>query len=516
MAEQKGGLSAWSSGEMISGKPTNLVGLEDKDIEAYKATQEDLLRGLDQRYAQPNWFNIAAGFAKPQLGGFTASLGSAAGAYGEQQEKQRDIQIPIFKIRSELAAYDAALKQKSQAASIVDDVIAKGGIPTPQQILKAKALEAGPSAGLEAGQTSALNMANNARQDIQAGMNYVDSVGKYGKALVDKLFPEIVRMNPALKIPQDVPADVLSKIKPKAGEAATVPVVPPEEKAKGLPKPEGVSQEVWDSMPFLEQQKLRQSDSEKKLERKNILTTELGKSSSLSVPVFEQAKNLYEIASDPLLAPAFALGEKGDPLAILVKGLESQTLSSTLAAMREQIQNARFGSTEDKNKALTKFKLFESQLNDFRTRITAAYPNQTDIRTELENLSVPGVKNTQDAFLRGISRIASDNLSRPELGYAFRSYMERGGDPNKWETSDEYSQVMENLGKRNSSVLGNEARRGVPDFMSRGLDGMFKPKKTDDKEKPPATGTKPTTKMGDAIKAEIARREAAAATKSAP
>jgi hypothetical protein len=35
---------------------------------------ENAIKALQQRYENPNWFNVAAGFFKPQLGGFAASL----------------------------------------------------------------------------------------------------------------------------------------------------------------------------------------------------------------------------------------------------------------------------------------------------------------------------------------------------------------------------------------------------------------------------------------------------------
>jgi hypothetical protein len=526
MAEQRGALS-FPTGEMISGKPTNLVGLESKDSENYKATQEDLLRGLEQRYAQPNWFNIAAGFAKPQLGGFTASLGSAAGAYGEQQEKQRDLQIPIFKIRSELAAYDMALKQKAMAAAISEQAFKEGRGLTPNEIGRSVALTQGPSEGAVAGQQAATNVANNMRADLEQGMNWITFKAKYPDELL-KNITTLMSRYPELKLPSDTPPEILNKFKPlntptpdspatvTPASPANASVVKPESNVNNRKTVEGIPQEEWDKMTYSEQQKYLEADTGRKIDRKNILTADLGKSSSLAVPVYEQAKNLYEIASDPLLAPAFALGEKGNPLAILVKALETQTLSSTLAAMREQIQNVRFGSQEEKNKALTKFKLFESQLIDFRLRITAAYPNQTDYRTEIENISVPGVKNTQDAFLRGITRIASDNLSRAELSSAFQTYVGAGKDPTKWENSDEYNQVMENLSKRNSSILKNEARRGVPDFMARGLDGMFKPKKQDKEKKPSTPNAKPRSAMGDAIRKELADRAEKEAKEAKP
>jgi hypothetical protein len=50
--------------------------------------QDELIKSLEDRYAQPNWFKVAAGFLKPQLGGFAASLGSAGEALGQGVESQ--------------------------------------------------------------------------------------------------------------------------------------------------------------------------------------------------------------------------------------------------------------------------------------------------------------------------------------------------------------------------------------------------------------------------------------------
>jgi hypothetical protein len=68
----------------------NQYGAEPTDIQEYQQSLKDSISALEQRYANPNWFNVAAGFFKPQLGGFGASLGSAAQALGENVEKQRE------------------------------------------------------------------------------------------------------------------------------------------------------------------------------------------------------------------------------------------------------------------------------------------------------------------------------------------------------------------------------------------------------------------------------------------
>ena len=83
----------------------------DTDREGYIKSTEDTLKALEDRYAQPNWWKVAAGFAKPQLGGFMASLGSASEALGENFEQQRGMALPIAEVRAKLAQQKVLLGQ---------------------------------------------------------------------------------------------------------------------------------------------------------------------------------------------------------------------------------------------------------------------------------------------------------------------------------------------------------------------------------------------------------------------
>lgn len=113
----------------------NPAGFEDPRIaKAYEdvaLTKEELIKKLEERYAQPNWYKIAAGFAKPQLGGFMASLGSAAEAEAERTEQQRAIQPTIANMRSQLAQQNLVLTQKK----VADDILQKEGV-TPETAKK--------------------------------------------------------------------------------------------------------------------------------------------------------------------------------------------------------------------------------------------------------------------------------------------------------------------------------------------------------------------------------------------
>lgn len=85
------------------------------------AANDLLAKSLEERYAQPNWFKVAAGFLKPQLGGFGASLGTASQALGENVEAQRAIAPSIARMRAETAQGRLGLEtNKSQYQALQD------------------------------------------------------------------------------------------------------------------------------------------------------------------------------------------------------------------------------------------------------------------------------------------------------------------------------------------------------------------------------------------------------------
>lgn len=104
----------------------NLYGAAPADTEEYQKALQASVDALQQRYENPNWFNVAAGFLKPQLGGFAASLGSANEALGANLEKQRETQLPIAQMRAQLAASKIAMGQRSTAAKELADWQATG------------------------------------------------------------------------------------------------------------------------------------------------------------------------------------------------------------------------------------------------------------------------------------------------------------------------------------------------------------------------------------------------------
>jgi len=114
----------------------NPYGAKEEDLSEYQQSLQDSVNALQMRYAQPNWFNVAAGFFKPQLGGFAASLGSASQAMGENLEKQRESQLPIAQMRSQLAMSKIAMGQNKTVADMEAARLKAGDPITPQYVSK--------------------------------------------------------------------------------------------------------------------------------------------------------------------------------------------------------------------------------------------------------------------------------------------------------------------------------------------------------------------------------------------
>jgi len=110
----------------------NPAGASQEDLTEYQRSLEAQIKSLEDRYANPNYFKVAAGFLKPQLGGFFASVGSASEALGENVEQQRAAALPIAQMRSQLAQSKILTGQNKTVADMVAEYQAKGQPLTPE------------------------------------------------------------------------------------------------------------------------------------------------------------------------------------------------------------------------------------------------------------------------------------------------------------------------------------------------------------------------------------------------
>lgn len=118
----------------------NPAGASKEDLNEYQKSLDAQIKALEQRYANPNYFKVAAGFLKPQLGGFFASLGSASEAMGENLEQQRAAELPIAQMRSQLAQSKILTGQNKSVADMVAEYQATGQPLTPEFVAKVNAI----------------------------------------------------------------------------------------------------------------------------------------------------------------------------------------------------------------------------------------------------------------------------------------------------------------------------------------------------------------------------------------
>lgn len=105
----------------------------------YVEPTSKLLDDLEKRYAQPNWLKVSAGFLKPQLGGFGASLGSAFDALGNTQQQSLEAAIPIAQARAQLAVFENQAGQKKTATKKLEEWqknARPGDLPPPDLVLE--------------------------------------------------------------------------------------------------------------------------------------------------------------------------------------------------------------------------------------------------------------------------------------------------------------------------------------------------------------------------------------------
>lgn len=97
-----------------------------EDIQRIRDVTDQGIKALEDRYREPNWWKVSAGFAKPQLGGFLASLGSAAEAMGENVEQQREQILPITQMKIQREQQSALLNQKKLQNEVFQNWKASG------------------------------------------------------------------------------------------------------------------------------------------------------------------------------------------------------------------------------------------------------------------------------------------------------------------------------------------------------------------------------------------------------
>lgn len=362
--------------------------------EALNATDEATERyakALEDRYAQPNWFKIAGAFAKPQLGGFLASLGSASDVMGETIEQQRAIAPTIERMRAEIAAKKVGLTQRSEADRILKE---KGA--TPESYKEIVRL-----AGADSEQAKAVKAQLDAQASIASTKSTETNTAITGQTAVAEK-PYLILNDPMWKG---------TVAEPKPDQIANY------EKKLDAAMPKDIDPAQWATMGVAEKQAaIGQYASKQVL---SGLDEE-----QKSAYIARNADNLLNdltylrtLAVDPKLAPLFSMFKNGDAIGMLRAFLDKNpgntqaAVEGLTAAAMEQLKNADEPTRAKADKLI-------KGLAKLEVNLRSSNVNPTNAFQELNSNQSPSLANSQAGFVGILDQMglqAKHDIDRHDL-----------------------------------------------------------------------------------------------------
>lgn len=383
---------------------------------------------LEERYKNPNWFKVAAGLAKPQLGGFMASLGSGAEALGDWQEQQRAVAPTIAKMRAETSRFGANLAQKNQ-----------------QQHLFKQWQEGGGKDLKLAGQIYNLDETSPAAKAVKSVIDNANTQAgtQSTSTQTQVLGQQAVANNPYITLKEDPMW--------KGTIAAQTP-----EDAKNyltklnLAKPKDYPQDKWDAMGASEKQHAIANYGN------NLSTQGLDQEQKSAVKA-ESANNLLgdltylrTLGSDKSLSPVFSAFNNGDLISMFRSYLDknpgnaNNAMEGMISAAMQNIKNPTPEIREKVDKLVKGIARLEVNLRGSNV-------NPTDAFQTLNSNASPSLANSQSGFVGILDQMGLQ--ARHDINRHNRRI--QSGIPNREIWSDpsienQYRDEVEKLAKSNS------------------------------------------------------------------
>jgi len=395
MADFKGVEFPESAKSPVDWAKTNPAGQEipriHQALNETDAANEQYVKALQERFAQPNWFKIAGAFAKPQLGGFLASLGSAADVMGENVEQQRAIEPTIYRMRSEIAAKKTGLTQRSEADRILKE---KGA--TPESYREIVRL-----AGPDSEQAKAVKAELDAKASIATTSNVsTETEIKGQKAVAEN--PFLILKDPMFKgtVADPQPDQIKNYLTDL-----------------NLGKPKDMPDSQWNAMGITAKQNAV-------AEYANRLNEKGMDEEQKSAFVARSADNLLNdltylrtLAVEPKLAPLFSLFKNGDAIGMFRAYLDKNpgntqaAIEGLTAAAMENLKNADDATRAKADRLIKGIARLEVNLR-------GSSVNPTNAFQELNSNQSPSLANSQAGFVGILDQMglqAKHDLDRHDL-----------------------------------------------------------------------------------------------------
>lgn len=371
----------------------NLYGKEQEDLQRIQDQTEKGMHELEHRYDNPNWFKVAAGFAKPQLGGFLASLGSASEAMGENVELQRENVAPVqeMKMKFELAKTAVANNQKA-----VDEYKKWEATGLPMTAAVASRIKAlAPGSAVDQSAQGNLDIAKKgvdlAATAADASAKNVTSVGlaaanKVAQRALSGDDPEVFKQKSG---------DAHNKL-----DAARPPQIDPTTWGgmNLVEKAAAVSQygQAQQSLGLTKEGEFR-TKHDKSTEALPLLSTirdlALGKGLS-DATIKDEKGNLIKVNGQQQMQRLLGVFGGNNPIEIIGKAVSEGKLNEMFRGLDDRV---RQGMMTPETRA--KFEELAKLLAANQVQLRSSTVNPTDAYSQLQQSSQPGIGNSQQALV---------------------------------------------------------------------------------------------------------------------
>jgi hypothetical protein len=421
----------------LSFAPVNPTGLSAEDIGNYQQNLSDATEALAHRYDNPNWFNVAAGFFKPQLGGFAASLGSASQALGENIEQQRANVAPVAQMRAEMGRMGFLQQQKQKANELVSKL--KPGEPVPADI-KGAVTQLDPGGPAEAS-VNAINAEYTRLQEQKASQ--VSTAATQAKAQTE-LPPSLYQgVNLDLSNPTAKPQDTVSLKNQLIKTASNIPGSDPE-------KLQTMNIEPLQDYIYANQKDQRDLSFTNR--------TEAGKAIKDANTQLQGFGELRTAMSAPGVVRTLS-SNKGPEITSLITNYFANQSPENATNLYRTLAQATQKNPED----LPAMEILIKELNKNAAQTRSMLQNPSNNATALSNSGLPSIANSLDA-MRAMVDSEAHRVSSAAQTALFENQWK--GDPNAVAHDPTFGKLQAGLDNQRRSIIESKPSSVVPKFYS--------------------------------------------------
>lgn len=470
----------------------NPAELPPEALEKYRGTLQQGIEALEKRYNEPNWYKVAAGFAKPQLGGFIASLGSAAEAAGETEEQRREQLLPISQMKAEIERSNMLLGQKEQQNKIYQAWLAKNTNPD------------GTITPMDATTYSRIKSLGESTDVAQAAKAYYEGA-KSGLDITTTATAAMGK-DPLMPLEDYTKFQLNPNADPKTAQSKQAQF----EKALEAGRPPQIDPAQWATMGRYE--KMDQAATYAREQREKGMSVEevmrqradaapdrlklLGSIRDLSLGVGlpdSVAPDGKKVSGQEQIGALLNKFGGNNPMEVFARAAADGKLGDTLKDI--DVYARQIGMSEE---AKNKFQVLVKMLAENQVALRGAALNPTNAFMELQQTSTPNIGNSQSALVTLVDLMAhSEKATQERYKFAKEKKIPYG----RLEDNEEYLDLRKEQAKKYKEIATSNP-------LIRPSEATYNPAAGNVSNKPAQTQSASGVTY-DAVKAERAKREAA-------